>query len=98
MFSNIGKKIKTLAGILAWTGIIVSIIIGVAFCVIGGTVFIIVGPIIMILGSIISWVSAFAIYGYGQMIENTNMIVSILSNYRLSVLTKPSANDTSLRK
>ncbi len=36
MFNNIGKKIKTLAKILCWVGIVCSVLTGIAIIVSGG--------------------------------------------------------------
>lgn len=47
MFENIGGKIKMLASVICWTGIAVSLIVGVVFIVIAplaGIAIIILGP------------------------------------------------------
>ena len=51
MFDNIGGKIKTLASIIAWLGIIVSVIIGIIL-MISAEEFGFAGLIIVIVGSI----------------------------------------------
>ncbi len=72
MFDNIGRKIKALAEILSWIGIVVFIIIGVLvateFNAPG------VGIAIAVVGFLVSWLSAFRLYGYGQLIENSEEI------------------------
>ncbi len=76
MFDNIGSKIKKLATILAVCGIVASIIDGVLILKLGnGTVgSIITGIALIIAGPLISWVSSFFVYGFGQLIENTEVI------------------------
>lgn len=71
MFDNIGGKIKSLAQVVCWIGIIASVICG--FILIGTDEdLILLGLLIMVIGSLISWVSSFALYGFGQLIENTD--------------------------
>lgn len=79
MFSNIGGKIKTLAQVVCWIGIVI--------CVILGAIFIIqdekngwVGPVIIICGSLLSWVGSFMTYGFGQLVENSEILTSQKEN------------------
>ena len=87
MFDNIGSKIKKLAKILCWLGIIISVISGIAIMAAGNnysynsysssgsTVGGVVGGILtIVLGSLLSWISSFFAYGFGQLIENTDRI------------------------
>lgn len=74
MFDNIGSKIKTLAQVICWIGIIASIIIGFVLMVQDeDTAF--VGILTMILGSLGSWIGSFMTYGFGQLIENSDILV-----------------------
>lgn len=69
MFDNIGGKIKVLAKISCWGGIVVSVLL--AFTqpsFLQGLVFIVVG-------SLLSWISSFTLYGLGQLIDNTDTLV-----------------------
>lgn len=63
--------------------------IGITASIIYGTVvvwlsnlpiFIIQGLITMIVGSLISWLYSMALYGFGQLIENTGILVSAHTN------------------
>ena len=81
MFNNIGGKIKTLAKVLCWIGIIASIIFGLAMIVVGnGRSYNASGPVAllgvlyMVLGSLFSWIGSFFAYGFGQLIEDTEEI------------------------
>lgn len=94
MFNNIGRKIKTLAKILCWLGIIASVLFGIIMVVIGvtvsrpsplqgyvdpigfylgGTPGIVGGIVIMVVGSLTSWSGSFCMYGFGQLIENSDI-------------------------
>ena len=73
MFDNIGGKIKTLASVIAWLGIIVSVIIGIMLMSTAEE-FIIAGLIIAIVGSISSWIGSFLLYGFGELVENSAII------------------------
>lgn len=69
MFRNIGGKIKGLASFTAWLGIIASVIAGIVVIVATETP---LGLVVIIAGFLVSWIGAFQLYGYGQMIENTD--------------------------
>ena len=88
MFDNIGSKIKTLARIVCWLGIIISVISGLAIMVSNEeTIF--VGTLIILLGSIGSWIGSFVLYGFGQLIENSDTLVEI-SKHSISKSPKES--------
>lgn len=70
MFDNIGGKIKVTAQVICWVGIIISVLIGLASFENGGIV-------LIILGSLSSWVGSFVLYGFGQLIENSDVLVEL---------------------
>lgn len=89
MFENIGEKIKALAQIACW--------IGILFCVVYGIIVMaapyetmdsmevrnaaaISGFCIIIFGSLASWIGSFLLYGLGQLIENSDIIVAELKS------------------
>lgn len=81
MFTNIGGKIKTLAQVLTWIGIIASCLTGFVMIVTGlyrsgysSGMLIVMGFLIAIVGSFISWISAFFTYGFGELVENSAII------------------------
>ena len=73
MFDNIGGKIKTLASVIVWLGIIGSVIIGIILMATAEELFF-VGIIIAIVGSISSWIGSFLLYGFGELVENSAII------------------------
>ena len=85
MFSNIGGKIKTLAKVLCWIGIVASVIGGITFDFIyisttkmdglNFVIGIVAGLLIAMLGALISWVGSFVLYGFGQLVDNSDTLV-----------------------
>lgn len=78
MFDNIGDKIKTLASVITVLGIIASLITG-GVMISANDNLALIGLLIMVLGSLISWISSFLLYGFGQLIENSDKLMKILS-------------------
>ena len=77
MFHNIGGKIKTLAVVITVIGIVASVLAGVI--VMGGRGYppaagILFGLLTIIGGCLVSWIGSFLIYGFGQLIENTDIL------------------------
>ncbi len=77
MFENIGRKIKTLAEIFCFAGIILSVIVGLLFVFNdnGHNHSLRAGLIILILGSFLAYVNSLLIYGFGQLIDNSDEMV-----------------------
>lgn len=69
MFANAGGKIKAVAQVLTWIGIIGSVIGGISLI---STSFI-AGLLTAGIGSLLSWVSALALYGFGELVENSDI-------------------------
>lgn len=74
MFNNIGEKIKTLASVICIFGILSSVISGISY-ISKDEDLVAIGLIIMVAGSLASWVGSFMTYGFGQLIENTDILV-----------------------
>lgn len=73
MFDNIGDKIKTMTWIFC--------VVGIGLCVIAGLVLIfssqfLLGILIGVLGSAACYLGSFFAYGFGQLIENTDILVA----------------------
>ena len=89
MFDNVGSKVKKLAKIICWIGIISSVISGIA--IIGGRTVdryyapsnIFVGILVAVLGSFFSWLGSLATYAIGVSAENAEA-----NAYKLDVLEK----------
>ncbi len=76
MYDNIGGKIKKLATILCFIGIIISILIGIILTVVLDNVLFLL--LIGGLGSLFAWIASFCLYGFGQLIENSDHSVRLL--------------------
>ena len=85
MHNNIGQKIQTLAKVIMWIGIVTSIGMGVVimantYTYTYGTMYsgvgngVVAGIFVMIAGVISSWVGSFLLYGFGQLIINTDSL------------------------
>ena len=77
MFSNIGSKIKGLAVFITCMGIISSVIGGIVLMVTDEEL-ILPGILVMAVGSILSWVASFLLYGFGQLVDNSDKTVALL--------------------
>ena len=79
MFRNIGDKIKIVAETICWVGIVSSILTGLVVIAKGNEDSILmslfIGLLIMVLGSLFSWIGSFVLYGFGQLIENSDILV-----------------------
>lgn len=97
MFNNMGNKIKKLAKVICWIGIIGSIITGLILIAIGceglshsyysnddEIITIIAGLLIAIVGSIISWIGSFKLYGFGDLVNNVQEIRYIIAPVQIT--------------
>lgn len=75
MFDNIGQKIKSVAVTVLCVGIIASFIVGL-ITLFSGEDWAFYGIFIIVIGVILSWVCSLMTYGYGQLIENSDKLVS----------------------
>ena len=89
MFDNIGKKIKTLASVITWIGIVCSIITGIIL-MFTSEKYILLGFLTAIVGSVASWIGSFLLYGFGELVENS-AIIAKKSNINI---IKPSVSGT----
>ena len=73
MFDNIGGKIKKLAEILCWVGIIASLVLAIVLWAGNSyrTPTIALGFGVLVGGAIGFWVGSFFMYGFGELIEET---------------------------
>lgn len=74
MFENIGKKIKNLASIITWIGILLSVVVGIIIIVLDDSL-VAVGLIVIVAGFVSSWISSFLLYGFGQLVDNSDKLV-----------------------
>lgn len=89
MYNNIGGKIKGLAVFFCILGILGSLTVGILAIVAGseldflfedgGIYGAVGGVLIIIVGSLISWISSFLLYGFGQLVQNSDRISTALN-------------------
>lgn len=73
MFNSIGKKIKGLAVSVCLIGIIAFIIVGIVL--IANDVD--AGWVVLIAGPVSCWIGIFVLYGFGQLVENSDTQIKI---------------------
>ncbi len=83
LFDNIGGKLKIVAKIFCWLGIIASVIGGIALMSVDDDM-IGAGIATLIGGSVASWLSALGLYAFGQLVENTDKLVKFEEEKRNS--------------
>lgn len=93
MFNNVGGKIKIIAKITAWIGIIVCIIYGFVMLV-SMEDMALIGLLIMTVGSLLSWISSLVLYGFGELVENS----SVFANKKSTYISKNSEKTETLEK
>ena len=71
MFENIGEKIKDFATAIAIIGIGVCFIVGIVMMT---HQLFFEGFLLATIGSLISWLSSFILYGFGELIDKTTDI------------------------
>lgn len=77
MFSNIGGKLKLLAKIFCYAGISLSLVTGSIIMFLGGAnggLAFIIGLLTIVGGSLASWIGSFWVYGFGTLVENSDII------------------------
>lgn len=74
MFNNIGRKIKTLAQVICWVGIIASIVAAIVVLSTRPRNDEWLALLILVGGSLFSWIGSFFTYGFGELIEKTTAI------------------------
>ncbi len=90
MWSNIGHKIKTLAKVICWIGIVLSVLVGIMAIATGGTLQsygytyntgnnILTGILVIVLGVLGSWLGSLTMYGFGELVERAMNIDDKLS-------------------
>ncbi len=81
LFNNIGGKLKIVAKIFCWLGIICSIIGGIGLMCIDDYM-IGAGIATLIGGSVFSWLGSLGFYAFGQLVENSDKLVKYAEERR----------------
>lgn len=75
MFNNIGKKIKSLSKVICWIGIIISLVLGIVCFAVLEDLEVLFGFLVIFLGSLLSWLNTFILYAFGQLVDNSDILV-----------------------
>ncbi len=78
MFENIGGKIMNLARFICAAGIIASVMTGIVFFSFGDEFFFMMGLITIVGGIILSWITSWFMYAFGQLVEDANKSAKFL--------------------
>ena len=91
MYTNIGGKIKKLVKYTTIGGIIITSMGGIwiafTFSFIGGILF-------AVCISLLLWISSFLLYGFGELIENSEKTYCALKNLEYKIPQKPVASQS----
>ena len=91
MFADIGKKIKVLAKVVCWIGIVLSCIVGLLI-MFGASILKelgfqglaskgdFFGLLVIVIGTLASWIGSFFTYGFGEMIDTNQEIALSVRN------------------
>ena len=83
MFDNVGAKLKNCAQIACWAGIVLSIISGVVLIASGDDSMVFTGILTMVVGSLGSWIGSLCVYGFGELVENSDIRTNIAAKQEL---------------
>ncbi len=75
MFNRVGDKIRTLAQIICIISMVLVVVWGLSLMA-DGAIF--EAVIIMAIGIIVSWLGALVLFGFGQLISNSDDMVELL--------------------
>lgn len=95
MYDNIGNKIKTLAKWMFIVEAIGAIITGISLIATDDDL-ILLGLLIILCGPIVAWVSSWFVYGYGQLIQNSDIIADEYK--RKNISNQQIVNKTDVRQ
>ena len=73
MYDNIGGKIKGLAKVSFILAAIAEVITGIALMA-TSEYLVGYGLLVMVVGPIVAWISSWLLYGFGQLIENSDIV------------------------
>ena len=76
MFKNIGKKIKGLAALVCWLGIISTVLTAVGLW---AAEYVGIAILVLIVGCFASWIGSFHTYALGEIADNTAKQAELLA-------------------
>ena len=91
MYNNVGQKIKCVAVVIAWIGIILGVISGIWVMTVYDSV--VSGLLYILLAALFSWLGSLTLYGFGELICNAAWSYQLLYQMQYNshnVVTAPS--------
>lgn len=94
LFGNIGRKIKAVVKVSFWLVTILFVLAGVIMMTAADSEILVgIGVLLFLAGPFVSWLSSLALYGLGQLIENSDKVARaarILANDKeMKIAAKP---------
>lgn len=74
MFENIGGKIKGVCKVCCYIGMGGCLLMGLVLLLNGTTASVVAGVFIAVMGSLLFWLSSLTLYGFGQLVENSDIL------------------------
>lgn len=98
MFDKIGGKVKTVASMLCWLGIAASILLAISMWILigillGGFLGFVVACIVGGIGCLVSWLATYLFYAFGQLVDNSDLILQHLKDGRKETEANPIFSD-----
>ena len=88
MFSNIGGKIKTLAKIIFAVEAVIIVIWAFKLLFSEYEEVRLTGLIVLVVGLLVSWISSWFLYGFGELIETNQLLVDTLESDLVPAINK----------
>ncbi len=84
MFTNVGRKIKLLAKVVFWLGVVATVLMMLEYAVFlpqryfgtNDATDILRAIVILVIGFFGAWASALLIYGFGEIVENSTLMAN----------------------
>lgn len=89
MYDKVGEKLKAIASFICGFGIVIAVIVGVmemaTVSKYSGGIGFLIGMIIISVGSLLSWLSGIFIYAFGELVDNSEANLRVLSSIRQDI-------------
>lgn len=78
MFDRIGEKIKSVAKVIFWFGVVVGLIVAYFIGEAGHSY---VAIFVFLVSFLISWLGTYLLYGFGELVDNSRKILDRLERF-----------------
>ncbi|MBQ7309265.1 MAG: hypothetical protein IJW87_03720 [Clostridia bacterium] len=102
MFDNIGSKIKNLTKICCWIMIVIGVAGGLVLLIMGADwgdgLMIGLGLAAMIVLPLLAWIGSFLMYGFGELVENSQIIAGNTRGNTAKSITQKTVENARITK